>query len=79
MSDERDRAEATDMPAEVDFSASVPNPYVGRVRRRVTLNLDGANVDYFKGEADRTGVPYQILINMCLTECRERGGHLTFA
>lgn len=33
----------TDMPAEVDFSDSVPNPYIGKVRRRVTMNTDMNN------------------------------------
>lgn len=30
-----------EMPAEVDFSDSVPNPYIGKVRRRVIMNIDG--------------------------------------
>lgn len=30
-----------EMPAEVDFSDSVPNPYIGKVCRRVTMNIDG--------------------------------------
>lgn len=30
-----------EMPAEVDFSDSVPNPYIWKVRRRVTMNIDG--------------------------------------
>ena len=30
-----------EMPAEVDFSDSVPNPYIGKVRRRVTMNIGG--------------------------------------
>ena len=76
MSDMRDTA---DMPSEVDFSDSVANPYVGRVRRRVTINIDGENVDYFKAESARTGIPYQTIINMYLTECREQEKHLAFA
>lgn len=70
---------AAEMPAEIDFSESVPNPYVGRTRRRVTINIDAENVEYFKAEASRTGVPYQTLINLYLTECREQGRHLSFA
>ena len=71
--------EITEMPAEVDFSESVPNPYTGKVtRRRVTMNIDGENIDYFKAEAARTGVPYQVIINMYLTECREQKRHLAF-
>ena len=71
--------ETMDMPSEVDFSDSVANPYVGRVRRRVTINIDGENVDYFKAESARTGIPYQTIINMYLTECREQENHLAFA
>lgn len=68
-----------DMPAEVDFSSSVPSPYVGKVRRRVTINIDGGTIDYFKAEADRTGVPYQTLINMYLGQCAREQKHLQFA
>ena len=70
--------ETEEMPAEVDVSASIPNPYTGRVRRRVTINIDGENIDYFKAESVRTGVPYQTLINMYLTQCREQGKRLAF-
>ena len=73
MGDMRD-----DMPAEVDFSNSMPNPYVGRVRRRVTINLDGDTVNYFKAESGRTGVPYQTLINVYLGQCAREGKHLEF-
>lgn len=71
--------EVMEMPAEVDFSDSVPNPYIGKVRRRVTMNIDGEKIDYFKAEAARTGVPYQVIINMFLTECREQGRHIAFS
>lgn len=54
-----------------DFSESRQNPHVARLRKPVTMNLDAANIDYFKEVAARTGVPYQVIINMCLTECRE--------
>lgn len=36
-----DAREARDgMPAEVDFSESLPNPYVGKARRRVPATAD---------------------------------------
>lgn len=39
-----DAREARDgMPAEVDFSESLPNPYVGKARRRVAATDDGAH------------------------------------
>ena len=67
------------MRKEYDFSESRANPYVERVRKPVTINLDVANIDYFKSEAARTGVPYQTIINMYLTECRPQDKHLVFA
>lgn len=76
MNNEKD---IVDMPSEVDFSNSIPNPYVGRMRRRITINIDSENIDYFKAEAERTGVPYQTIINMYLTECRKQQKHLAFA
>lgn len=41
-------------------------PYVLELepRRRVTMNTDGENIDYFKAEAARTDVPYQVIINI---------------
>lgn len=67
------------MREEYDFSNSRPNPYIGRLRKPVTMNLDVANIEYFKAESARTGIPYQTIINMYLTQCREQGKHLSFA
>ena len=66
------------MRKEDDFSESLANPYVERLRKPVTINLDVANIDYFKSEAARTGVPYQTIINMYLTQCRTQDKHLVF-
>ena len=71
--------EVPQMRDEYDFSDSRPNPYAGRLRRAVTMNLDVANIDYFKAESARTGVPYQNIINLYLTQCREQDKHLEFA
>ena len=44
ISDTGDAREALDgMPAEVDFSESLPNPYVGKVRRRVDATTDNGS------------------------------------
>lgn len=67
------------MREEYDFSNSRPNPYAGHLRKPVTMNLDVANIEYFKAESARTGIPYQTIINMYLTQCREQGKHLSFA
>lgn len=43
------------------------------------MNIDGENIGYFKAEADRTGVPYQVIINMYLTVRHMQKRHLAFA
>ena len=55
-------------------------PYVLELepRRRVTMNTD-ENIDHFKAEAARTDVPYQVIINMYLTESRMQKRHLAVA
>ena len=48
-------------------------------RRRVTINTDDENIDHFKAETARTDVPYQVIINMYLTESRMQKRHLAVA
>jgi predicted DNA binding CopG/RHH family protein len=59
------------MKAEYDFSKAKKNPYASRLKRRVTIRLDGPTVDYFKELAEETGIPYQTLINLYLRDCAE--------
>lgn len=66
------------MKAEYDFAEAAPNPYAGKLRRPVTMNLDMFAVDYFKREADRTGIPYQRLINLFLVQCAREQKRLEF-
>lgn len=67
------------MRAEYDLTNARPNPYIEKLRRPVTMNLDTFAIDYFKREADRTGVPYQRLINLYLLQCAREGKKLAFA
>ena len=59
------------MKAEYDFAKAKRNPYAKRLKRRVTIRLDAPTVEYFKGLADETGIPYQTLINLYLRDCAE--------
>ena len=45
------------------------NPYIGRLKQRVTIRLDKASVAYFKAMATELGMPYQNLINLYLRDC----------
>ena len=71
------KEELEDMP-EVDFSNSIQNPYAGKLRRRVTMNIDSSTIDYFKRESELVGVPYQTIINMYLGQCVKENKHLQF-
>jgi predicted DNA binding CopG/RHH family protein len=51
------------MRKEYDFSKAKKNRYAKRLEQSVTMRLDKATVDYFKGLADELEVPYQTLIN----------------
>jgi len=59
------------MRAEYDFSKGRRNPYVKRLKTRVTIRLDAPTVEYFKDLATETGIPYQTLINLYLRDCAE--------
>ena len=52
-----------------DFSGGVKNPYVRQLKKQITINLDAETVDYFKQQAEETGIPYQKLINYYLADC----------
>jgi predicted DNA binding CopG/RHH family protein len=59
------------MRAEYDFSEAKRNPYAKGLKQRVTIRLDEPTVEYFKGLAEETGIPYQTLINLYLRDCVE--------
>lgn len=67
------------MEKEFDFKNSKPNPYASRMRKPVTMNVDIRVIDYFKKESERTGIPYQNIINMYLLQCVEEGKHIKLA
>ena len=52
-----------------DFSDGVKNPYAPQLKKQITINLDAETVDYFKQQAEETGIPYQKLINYYLADC----------
>ena len=45
------------------------NPYSNRVKKQITINLDGDVIAYFKTQSERSGIPYQTLINLYLSDC----------
>lgn len=57
------------MKSRYDFSKSKPNPYIRKPKRSITIRLNEATIDYFKGLSEGTGIPYQNLINLYLRDC----------
>lgn len=60
------------MQNEYDFSNAVKNPYAKKLKKQITINIDSTTIDYFKSLADKSGVPYQTLINLYLADCAEK-------
>jgi predicted DNA binding CopG/RHH family protein len=59
------------MREEYDFSRARKNPYVGKKKKQITINIDSDTIDYFKEQSDNYGIPYQTLINLYLSDCVE--------
>lgn len=60
------------MREEYDFSKGKKNPYAKRLKKQITINLDSETIDYFKNQSEDSGIPYQTLINLYLTDCAVR-------
>ena len=56
---------------EYDISKLNPrkNPYSQRLKRQITININSDTIDYFKEQSEISGIPYQTLINLYLTDC----------
>ena len=67
------------MREEYDFSGAVKNPYAKRLKKQITINLNVDTIDYFKALSGQTGIPYQTLINLYLTDCAENKRQLSFS
>ena len=48
------------------------NPYTNRLKKQVTMYIDSDTVDYFKKESKKSGLPYQTLINLYLSDCASK-------
>lgn len=56
---------------EYDFSNAVRNPYYSKLKdkKQITININEVILDYFKDMSEKTGIPYQTLINYYLLDC----------
>ncbi len=56
---------------EYDFSNGIKNPYAKKLKKQITININSSIIDYFKEQSEETGIPYQTLINLYLSDCVE--------
>lgn len=57
------------MKEEYDFSNARKNPYAKKLKQQITINIDSEVIDFFKQMSATSGIPYQTLINLYLSDC----------
>ncbi len=59
------------MKKEYDFSTmkSIKNPYAKALKKQITIRLNADTISYFKTLSKETGITYQNLINLYLSDC----------
>ncbi len=67
------------MKEEYNFSNARKNPYAKKLKKQVTINLDNDTIEYFKEMARTSGIPYQTLINLYLSDCAVNGKKLNIS
>ena len=64
------------MKDEYDFTKARKNPYAKQLKQQITINIDGDTIDFFKAKSEKCGIPYQTLINLYLSDCKEQNREL---
>ena len=64
------------MRKEYDFTNAKKNPYIKKLRKQISIRIDMDTIDFFKKQADNTGIPYQNLINLYLSDCAAQSKHI---
>ena len=57
------------MRKEYNFASAKPNPYIKKLRKQISIRIDVDTIEYFKKKAEETGIAYQNLMNMYLSDC----------
>lgn len=61
---------------EYDFSNAKKNPYAKKLKKQITINIDSDTIDFFKAQSETSGIPYQTLINLYLSDCAAQNKQL---
>ena len=73
----RNNREVEHMKEEYNFTNARKNPYTGKLKQQITINLDSETGAYFKALAESSGIPYQTLINLYLSDCAKNNKQLS--
>ena len=57
------------MREEYNFKNARRNPYIKKEKQQITINLNSDVIIYFKQQSELSGIPYQTLINLYLSDC----------
>jgi len=57
------------MRKEYDFSNAKLNPYIKKLRKQISIRIDIDTIKFFKKQAEETGIAYQNLMNLYLSDC----------
>jgi uncharacterized protein (DUF4415 family) len=71
--------EENKMRKEYDFSGAEPNPYVKKLRKQISIRVDMDTISFFKNMAEETGIAYQNLINLYLSDCAAHSKKINIA
>lgn len=52
------------------------NPRKNPYSNQITINIDNTTIEYFKDQSESSGIPYQTLINLYLSNCAANGRKL---
>jgi len=69
------------MRAHYDFSKMKgrKNPFAKQLKKQITIRIGSDTIGYFRDLADKTGIPYQNLIDSYLAECASSKRELKWA
>ena len=67
------------MMKEYDFSKALPNPYIKKLKKQISIRIDMDTINYFKKQAEVTGITYQNLINLYLSDCAVKSRQINIA
>ena len=55
-----------------DFSNSIKNPYIKKLKKQISIRINIDTIEYFKSLSNEVGIPYQKLMNLYLSDCKNK-------